>query len=133
MPIQIGQELPELVTAPLSADDFARYAEASGDHNPLHVDHTAALAAGQPTVIAHGMLIMGLLGRVATDFAGSGRLHELHTRFVAPTRPGETLHCGGRVTTVEAARIGVELWARNAAGELKASGAAAVALDHETV
>jgi acyl dehydratase len=133
MPIAIDQELPELVTAPLSADDFARYAEASGDHNPLHLDHAAALAAGQPTVIAHGMLVMGLLGRVATEFVGAGRLHELHTRFVAPTRPGETLHCGGRVTTVEATRIGIELWARNAAGELKAIGSAVAAWDHETV
>ncbi len=133
MPIELGQELPELITAPLTAADFAQYAAASGDHNPLHLDPAAAHAAGQPAVIAHGMLVMGFLGRVATAFVGPGGLHELNARFVAPTQLGEVLHCGGRVTAVAGERVVAELWARNADGVLKASATLGAALQRETV
>jgi acyl dehydratase len=129
----IGDELPELITAPLTPADFAQYAAASGDQNPLHLHAETAYAAGQPDVIAHGMLVMGMLGRVVGLFTESGALRELHTRFVAPTFPGEVLHCGGRVTALEDDWITGELWARNADGALKAAGAFVAALQRERV
>jgi acyl dehydratase len=116
-----GQELPIIVTAPLTAADFAQYAAASGDHNPLHLNPNVAHAAGQPTVIAHGMLVMGLLGQVATAGFSPGALCEFLARFVAPTLPGETLHCGGQISTVTGNRVTAELWARNTDGNIKAT------------
>jgi acyl dehydratase len=52
--------------------DLVRYAEASGDHNPIHQDDDVARSVGLPGVIAHGMYTMALAARaVATWFPGS--------------------------------------------------------------
>lgn len=70
-------------------EQIAAYAEASGDHNPIHVDDAFARSVGLPGIIAHGMLQMGLLARVA---APSGRpLTRLSCRFATMVRPGDTV------------------------------------------
>jgi acyl dehydratase len=111
---------------PLTAEDFTRYAEASGDHNPLHTDDAHARAAGMGGVIAHGMLVMGAMGRVAAALAGSSELRSLQCRFRDKTRPGDVLRCGGSITAAYErdgqAIIEAELWARGTDGSLKASG-----------
>lgn len=129
-----GDELPGLSAGPLTPELFARYAEASGDHNPLHTDPTFARAAGLDGVIAHGMLVMGLLGRIAAGLAGPGGLRDFQVRFRAPTRPGETLRCGGRITAAYerdgAALVEAELWARGDDDQLKATGTLVAVLPH---
>jgi len=77
----------ELVVT-FTREQIAAYAEASGDRNPIHLDDEAARAAGLPGVIAHGMLQMGLLARVAGD---PGRLRRLSCRFAEMVRPGDTV------------------------------------------
>jgi acyl dehydratase len=67
---------------------IAAYAEASGDHNPIHLDEAFARSVGLPGVIAHGMLQMGLLAGVAGD---PGRLRRLSCRFAGMVRPGDTV------------------------------------------
>lgn len=70
-------------------EQIAAYAEASGDRNPIHVDEAFARSVGLPGVIAHGMLQMGLLARVA---APPGRpLTRLSCRFATMVRPGDTV------------------------------------------
>jgi len=124
--ITVGAELPELAAGPLEPADFVRYAAASGDDNPLHRDPQVARAAGEPGVIAHGMLLMGLLGRVATALAGPGGPRELFVRFRDKTRPGDALRCGGLVTAAYeregAAVVEAELWVRDQHGATKATG-----------
>jgi acyl dehydratase len=87
---------------------IAAYAEASGDRNPIHLDEEAARAAGLPGVIAHGMLQMGLLARVAGDPA---RLRRLSCRFAEVVQPGDTVTFRG-----EEADGRVELTAVNQEG-----------------
>lgn len=82
-----------------SREQIAAYAEASGDRNPIHLDDQFARSVGLPGVIAHGLLQMGLLARVAGDPA---RLRRLACRFAAPVKPGDTVTFkgedrGGRV------------------------------------
>ncbi len=61
---------PQTFTA--TRGDLVRYAEASGDHNPIHQDESVALAVGLPGVIAHGMYTMALAARaVAAWFPGA--------------------------------------------------------------
>src|SRR5262245_4360993 len=69
-------------------EQIAAYAEASGDRNPIHLDDEFARSVGLPGVIAHGMLQMGLLARVAGDPA---RLRRLSCRFAGMVRPGDTV------------------------------------------
>jgi acyl dehydratase len=69
-------------------EQIAAYAEASGDHNPIHLDDEFARSVGLPGVIAHGMLQMGLLARAAGEH---GRLRRLSCRFSGMVQPGDTV------------------------------------------
>ena len=62
-----------------------RYANASGDQNPIHQDEAFAKSVGLPDVIAHGMLTMGLVGKYVSDWAGgSANVKEFSARFTKP-------------------------------------------------
>lgn len=62
-----------------------RYADASGDQNPIHQDEAFAKSVGLPDVIAHGMLTMGLVGQFVSDWAGgSANVKEFSARFIKP-------------------------------------------------
>jgi acyl dehydratase len=69
-----------------------QYAGASGDYNPLHTDEVfATKVAGYPSVFAHGMLTMGMTGRLLTDTVGDGNLRRYGGRFTSQVYPGDTL------------------------------------------
>jgi acyl dehydratase len=73
-------------------DQIAAYAEASGDHNPIHLDDDSARSVGLPGVIAHGMLQMGIMATVAAEAAGGpDHLRRLFVRFAGMVRPGDTV------------------------------------------
>jgi acyl dehydratase len=73
-------------------EQIAAYAEASGDHNPIHLDDSVARSVGLPGIIAHGMLQMGLAARVAVEAGGgTDRLRRLSCRFAGMVRPGDTV------------------------------------------
>lgn len=94
-------------------EEIARYAEASGDRNPIHLDDSFARKVGLPGVIAHGMLQMGLLANLAVAAAGgdASRLRRLSVRFAGMVEPGDEVVFGG---SEEAGRLA--LWARKADG-----------------
>jgi acyl dehydratase len=76
----------------LSRTQIVQYAGASGDYNPLHTDEVYATgSAGYRGVFAHGMLTMGMTGRLLTDTVGDGRLLSFGGRFTAQVWPGDTL------------------------------------------
>src|SRR4029078_2385525 len=80
---------------------IVQYAGASGDYNPLHTDELFAReVAGYPGVLAHGMLTMGMTGRVLTDWVGDGRLLRYGVRFVKQVWPGDRLTATAEVTAV---------------------------------
>ena len=71
-------------------EQIAAYAEASGDRNPIHLDDEFARSVGLPSVIAHGMLQMGILATVAAEAAGgSEHLRRLFVRFAGMVVPGD--------------------------------------------
>jgi acyl dehydratase len=76
---------------------IAAYAEAGGDHNPIHLDDDFARSVGLPGVIAHGLLQMGLLAVVAAEAAGGpSHLRSLSCRFAGMVLPGDTVTFGAR-------------------------------------
>ena len=81
---QVGTQLPERVFQ-IDRALLKRYADASGDQNPIHQDETFAINVGLPNVIAHGMLTMGLVGQYVADWAGgSAQVKEFSARFTKP-------------------------------------------------
>lgn len=82
--IEVGSNLPEKVFY-LDRDLLKRYADASGDQNPIHQNQEFAESVGLPNVIAHGMLTMALVGKYVSDFAGgSAKVVEFGARFTKP-------------------------------------------------
>ena len=90
--IKIGDSYQEKVCENLSRTQIVMYAGASGDYNPLHTDeiYTKEIA-GYPSVFAHGMLSMGMTGKMLTNFVGDGNLTYYGVRFTAQVFPGATL------------------------------------------
>ncbi|WP_408991022.1 MaoC/PaaZ C-terminal domain-containing protein [Streptomyces sp. 1268] len=125
-------ELPALILPEVTDGTVVRYARASRDDNPLHLDAAAAREAGLPGTIAHGMFTMALLGRVVTGWAPQSRLLSFKVSFVAPVPVGDVVTCTGTVTDVVEADDGrhahVRLAARRGDGALVVRGRAVVAV-----
>lgn len=65
--------------------DLVAYAEASGDHNPIHQDEAVARSVGLPGVIAHGMFTLALAARYVDEELGEpGRIAQLGAKFTKP-------------------------------------------------
>lgn len=75
-------------------DQTVRYAEASGDHNPIHVDESIAKMAGLPRTINHGMCTMAIAAKGAVNGLADGdptRIKKVSVRFSKPVFPGEEI------------------------------------------
>jgi acyl dehydratase len=82
--VEVGTTLPAQ-TFTLRRENLVRYAGASGDFNIIHWNERVATKVGLPNVIAHGMLTMGTVVRVVTDWTGDpGAVVEYGTRFTRP-------------------------------------------------
>ena len=97
--VNVGDTIPELVKGPLQKIQHVRYAGASGDFNPLHTDDDFARSVGiQDGVIAHGMLIMGIVGQAITGWVPQKNLKKFGVRFAGMTKPGNTITVSGAIT-----------------------------------
>lgn len=90
---EAGRGAPSYVASQVVAPDQAvRYAEASGDGNPIHVDEAFARAAGLPGTILHGLCTMAFAARALVDGPGGGEpgaLAEASVRFARPVFMGD--------------------------------------------
>src|SRR5438552_3165223 len=80
-----------------------RYAAASGDHNPIHLDAQFAAATPFGGTIAHGMLLLAYLGELLAARFGAAWLagSALKVRFRVPARPGDRVVARGRIERIE--------------------------------
>ncbi len=98
----IGDSRTEVLVEDLKRTQLVMYAGTSGDYNPLHTDDLYTReVAGYPGVFAHGMLTMGMTGRVLTDWVGDGQLARYGVRFVNQVWPGDKLTATATVTAIE--------------------------------
>jgi len=74
----------ETRTYTITRADLVAYAEASGDHNPIHQDEEVARRVGLPGVIAHGMYTMALAARAVADWFPGADVVSLGCKFTAP-------------------------------------------------
>src|SRR5205085_12181090 len=90
--LEVGDSRELELVDDLTRTQIVMYAGASGDYNPLHSDEKFAReVAGYPGIFAHGMLSMGMTGRIVTDWFGVERLQRYGVRFVRQVWPGDTL------------------------------------------
>ncbi len=129
-----GKQLEPLIKPPITREQLAAYADASGDHNPIHLNDDAARMAGLDGVIAHGMLSMGFLGQYVSrwmrDLPGKPHLARIKVRFSDMVRPGDVLTCKGVIKKVVADGSGrhftLDIWAENQHGKKVTGGDAEV-------
>jgi acyl dehydratase len=130
--IRVGDELPALAKAPVDRVQLSRYAGASGDYNPVHVDELYAKSVGMPSVYAPGMLVMGMLGQLISDWARGGQMRRYNVRFIKMVWPGDTVVCKGRVSDRHGTGgryfVEIDLWAENQRGELLMKGQSVIQL-----
>ena len=99
--LKIGDTHSETVVDNLPRTQIVQYAGASGDYNPIHTDEIyTTKSAGYPSVFAHGMLTMGLTGKMLTNYVGDGRLTKFGVRFTNQVWPGDTLTSTATVTAI---------------------------------
>jgi acyl dehydratase len=94
---QVGDHIPEVRVTP---DKYltARYAGASGDFNPIHIDEEFARAVGLPGRILHGLWTMAQVARAQTEAAGGpGHLRRLSVQFRGMGLPEQEVVVSGTV------------------------------------
>jgi acyl dehydratase len=134
--LSVGAEREVRLVENLGRTQIVQYAGASGDFNPIHHDETFATGvAGYPSVFAHGMLTMGLTGRLLTDWLGDGVLSSFGVRFVSQVWPGDTLTAKGTVQSIEEkdgrAEVSIEIVTSNQKGQPVVKGSAIAILPLE--
>lgn len=103
--VNAGDRFEQVLVEDLKRTTIVQYAGASGDYNPLHSDERFAKeVAGYPSVFAHGMLTMGMTGRLLTDVFGADAVTRFGGRFTSQVFPGDTLT---GVMTVDSVEDGV--------------------------
>jgi acyl dehydratase len=126
--LKAGDQIPELRVTP---DKYLphRYAGASGDFNPIHIDPEFAKAVGLPSTILHGLYMMGLVARANAEAAGGDprALRRLSVQFRGMGAPETEIVVTGTVKSVEDGRAVIDTVAaqgdnqtiRNAEAELE--------------
>jgi acyl dehydratase len=110
MSFSVGDEVPELRVTP---DKYLtnRYAGASGDFNPIHIDPEFAKAVGLPGTILHGLYMMGLVARANAQAVGDGdpsSLKRLSVQFRGMGAPETEIVVTGKVKSVDGDRVVVD-------------------------
>lgn len=95
--------IPEIEFPPVTLEMLKRYADASGDQNPIHQDEVIAKKMGLPGVIAHGMLIAAWIARRGMDHMraqgmNDWKLVKVRNRFKAMVQLGDRVQIGGTLT-----------------------------------
>jgi len=125
----VGVCVAQATFGPFERSDLRRYAEASGDLNPLHLDAGFARQAGFDDVIVHGMLGMALLGRLVTEAYPIHRLLRLRVRFRNVIAMGQPIGCVAKLEAVSVDAAVLALCATDARGTVLIDGSATLALE----
>lgn len=105
-----GEKIAGLKVTP---DKFLphRYAGASGDFNPIHIDKEFAQMVGLPSTILHGLYVMGLVAKAATEEAGGDprALKRLSVQFRGMSMPETEIEVSGEVIEADGADVTFDL------------------------
>lgn len=100
------------------------YAAASGDFNPIHIDHDAGTRAGLGGPILQGLCTLGWAVEAFINYLGDpGRVSRVKVRFSKPVALEDTITFTGTVVKVDGGTVSAELSAKNQKGEAVLKGA----------
>jgi 3-hydroxybutyryl-CoA dehydratase len=118
----------EPVVRTLTQAQIQAYADASGDHNPIPVDEQFARGTPFGGTIAHGMLVLALIGEMLHGAVGPRWLSsgKLKVRFKAPTRPGDIVTASAELLKETAGVAEYAVQCANQHGEVLIEGRASV-------
>lgn len=122
--INVGDHIAERVFW-IDRQLLRKYADASGDQNPIHQDEVFAKSVGLPDVIAHGMLTMALVGKYVSDWAGgAAKVKEFSARFTKPVvvPAGAKVDLTVSATVAEVSESGIQLNILATSGGVKVLG-----------
>ncbi|MDH4201082.1 MAG: MaoC/PaaZ C-terminal domain-containing protein [Spirochaetia bacterium] len=123
---EVNKKIGELVIGPITHMDLVRYAGASGDFNPIHVDTDFAISVGLEGTIAHGMYVMAQIGKLITNLFIPMQIKSWGVKFKGMTFPGENIIIQANVikktATPEEKLVSIKIEATNRGGNIKASG-----------
>lgn len=127
--IEEGDELPGIDLF-LSKDQVRQYARTAGMYVPRFTDDEGARAEGLPGMIAPGVMSMGLLVRMISDWNAAAQVTRIGTTFRSPVLPDRDIHLRGAVTQKNETDHTAEcdIWIENDDGERWVIGTATVAL-----
>lgn len=125
---QVEQELSPIKVGPIKQVDLVKYAGASGDFNPIHIDVEFAKNVGLESTIAHGMYIMAQAGRLLTKYFHLHQIKTFNVKFRGMTKLGETIICTGKVKKKidSEKKIIINLQVASESGDVKLSGDAEI-------
>lgn len=113
--IKVGDKLPETTIGPFDAAALARYAEVSGDDNPLHLDDALAAGIGLAAPPVHGMKLLAAFEPMLKNWRSDLTLVAFGGKFIQPILRGERVTLSGRVLRASETEIFVRLFAQGAA------------------
>ena len=132
--VKVGDSFSQRLVEDLKRTQIVQYAGSSGDYNPLHSDEKFTTeVAGYPSIFAHGMLTMGMTGKLLTDVVGDGRLTNYGVRFTNQVWPGDTLDATATIVALrqdgDTHIADLEVVTTNQDGKVVVSGQASARLD----
>lgn len=132
--IAVGDTFEEVLVEDLKRTQLVMYAGTSGDYNPLHTDEVYCReAAGYPGVFAHGMLTMGMTGRVVTNLFGPENIKKYGVRFTNQVWPGDDLSATAEIEAIREeggeTLVDLKLTTTNQKGDVVVTGSATGRVD----
>jgi 3-hydroxybutyryl-CoA dehydratase len=129
--LKVGTKIPG-ISKSITQANINRYAEASGDFNPIHINENYARNTSLGGTIAHGMMVLAYVSQLMTasfeqDWLSGGNLD---VRFKTPARPGDTVTVSGEIVSLEEQNsdrlVGCNVLVSNQDGEAIITGKATV-------
>jgi acyl dehydratase len=128
--LKVGDTHTARIVDDLKRTQIVQYAGSSGDYNPLHTDEIfTTKVAGYPSVFAHGMLTMGMTGKMLTDYVGDARLTKYGVRFTSQVWPGDTLDATATVKELKDGLVELDIETKNQDGVVVLAGYAEARVD----
>jgi acyl dehydratase len=116
--LEVGGAIPEVRVTP---DRYitARYAGASGDFNPIHIDEEFAKSVGLPGRILHGLWTMAQVARAQAEAAGGPeRLKRLSVQFRGMGMPEQEIVVSGTVREASGGRLTIDTVAEQGGNQI---------------